>query len=156
MLASLWLSATVSTTADFYTSRLELSLLFCIALISMPSSYVCAQHETILSGSCSNLGSELNYGSTSTCTLYSHSLSPTPSFSPHFSLIGRLRCVQSHRKPLPRSTADSSSSSRAYVRKVSRISPFHLLVTSINLVDCYRKSFFNSILPVLFLNPFGV
>jgi hypothetical protein len=58
----------------------------------------------------------------------------------HFSLIGCLRRVQSRRKPLPRSR---SSSLHVYVRKVSRISLFHLLVTSINLVDQYRKSFFN-------------
>jgi hypothetical protein len=35
----------LSTTADFYTSRLELSLPFCIAPISMASSYVCAQRS---------------------------------------------------------------------------------------------------------------
>lgn len=91
-------------------------------------------------------------GSTSTqCTLYSLSLSPTPSFFPTSHSLVACGVSKATEKPLPRSTADSSPSSRAYVQKVSRISPFHLLVTSINLVDCYRKSFFNSILPVLFL-----
>lgn len=62
----------------------------------------------------------------------------------HFSFIGRLRHVQSLSKPLPR---PRSSGSRAYVRKVNHISIFHLLVTSINLVDCYHKPFFNPSMP---------
>lgn len=78
-----------------------------------------------------------------TCGLYSLSSSPTPRFGSFFRTSHSSAAISlpTARPKPPRAFSRSRSfSSHAYVRKVSL---FYLLVTSMNLVDWYRKSFFN-------------